>query len=186
MDKNRKNAIIVGALILFAYAVLASSVIESKIIVTISEALSGLAVIGIGVIMFPLFKPYSKKVSLWYIIGRFLEGAIMIIAGMLFLSSSALLLGIRDGIYVGHTYIFIIASMLFYYLFYKSKLIPRWLSIWGIIATILLLMVNLLEVTNVIPPSMILYLPIITNEVVLAIWLMVKGFNYESIKRGKK
>lgn len=181
MNKNRKNAIIAGALILFAYAVLASSVIESKVIVMISEALSGFAVIGISVIMFPLFKPYNKNLSLGYIVFRIIEGALMVIAGILFLSSNALLLEVRDGIYIVHTYIFIIAALLFYYLLFKSKLIPRWLSVWGIIASILLLAVNLLKVTNIITPLMILYLPIILNEAVVAVLFIVKGFNPSAI-----
>lgn len=185
MDSNRKNAIIVGALILFAYAVLASSVIESKIIVMFSEALSGVAVIAISVIMFPYFNPYSKKASLWYIVFRGIEGGLMIIAGILFLSHSTLLLEIRDGIYVVHAYIFAIAALFFYYLLYQSELIPRWLSVWGFIAAILLILVNLLEITGLIATSMLWYFPIISNEIVLAIWLIVKGFNPSAIKSAK-
>ncbi|WP_440952017.1 DUF4386 domain-containing protein [Methanococcoides sp. FTZ1] len=182
MDSNRKNAIIVGLLILFAYAVLASSVVESKIIVMLSEALSGLAVIAISVIMYPLFKPYSKQASLWYIVFRGIEGGLMVIAGILFLSHSASLLGMRDGIYVVHAYIFAIAALFFYYLLYRSQLIPRWLSVWGFIAAILLIIVNLLEVTDLISSSMLWYSPIISNEVVLSIWLIVKGFNPSAIR----
>lgn len=182
MDSNRKNAIIVGALILFAYAVLASSVIESKIIVMLSEALSGVAVIAISVIMFAYFKPYSKQASLWYIVFRSIEGGLMIIAGILFLSHSTLLLDIRDGIYVVHAYIFAIAALFFYYLLYRSELIPRWLSVWGFIAAILLIIVNLLEVADLIAISMLWYSPIISNEIVLALWLIVKGFNLSAIK----
>ena len=50
------------------------------------------------------------------------------------------------------------------------------------IAAILLILVNLLEATGIISQLMILYLPIILNELVLAIWLMVKGFNPSAIK----
>ncbi|GAH37708.1 unnamed protein product, partial [marine sediment metagenome] len=92
-----------------------------------------------------------------------------------------LLLGIRDGIYVGHGYIFAVAALFFYYLLYQSKLIPRWLSVWGFIASILLILANLLEITGLIPGSMILYLPIILNELFLAVWLIVKGFNPSAI-----
>jgi len=181
MDSNRKIAIIVGALILIAYGVLASSITESKIIVMLFEVISGVAVILIAVLMFPLFKPYNEKASFWYIFFRSIEGGLMIIAGILFLSHSNLLLGIRDGIYVGHGYIFAIAALFFYYLLYQSKLIPRWLSVWGLIAAILLILVNLLEITGLIPGSMILYLPIILNELFLAVWLIVKGFNSSAI-----
>ncbi len=177
MDSYRKTAIIVGALILIAYGVLASSITESKIIVMLFEVISGIAVILIAVLMFPLFKPYNEKASFWYIVFRSIEGGLMIIAGILFLPHNNLLLGIRDGIYVGHGYIFAVAALFFYYLLYQSKLIPRWLSVWGFIASILLILANLLEITGLIPGLMILYLPIISNEVVLAIWLILKGFN---------
>ncbi len=181
MNSNRRNAIIVGALILFAYAVLASDVIDSKIVAMISEALSGLAVIGIAVIMFPLFKPYNKKASFWYLFFRILEGVLMVIAGILFLSYNTILLDLRDSIYVWHAYLFAVAALFFYYLLYISNIIPRWLSVWGVIASILLIIVNVFEAIGLVSPNMILYLPIIINEVVLAIWLIVKGFNSAAI-----
>ena len=184
MNKDRKNAIIVGVLIIFAYAVLASSVIDSKIVIMISQVLSGLAVIGIAIIMYPLFKSYGKKVSFLYIVGRSIEGGLMIIAGILFLISSTLTL--YDLIYLVHTYIFIISALMFYYLLFKSKLIPKFLSIWGIIASILLLIPNLLELTgNTVPMliSIIGFAPIILNEMVLAILLITKGFNENAIKK---
>jgi len=63
-----------------------------------------------------------------------------------------------------------------------SNLIPRWISVWGVIAAILLITVNLLEVTGIISELIILKLPIVLNELVLAIWLLVKGFNPSAIK----
>ncbi len=183
MDKNRIKAIIVGALIIFAYAVLASTVVDSKLIVTIAEVLSGLAVIGIAVIMYPLFKPYSKSVSIGYFIGRSIEGGLMVIAGVLFITSSTLKL--YDQIYLVHTYIFIVSALLFYYLLFKSKLVPRFLSIWGFIAAILLLIPTLIGATgNAVPmiANIIGLTPIILNEFTLAIWLIVKGFNTQAIK----
>ena len=105
----------------------------------------------------------------------------MIIAGILFLSHSPLLLGIRDGIYAVHGYIFGVAALIFYYLLYQSNLVPHWLSVWGFIAAILLILANLLEATGLASELMILYLPIILNELVLAIWLLVKGFNPSAI-----
>ena len=184
MSTHRKTAIIVGVLILVAYSVLGSGNPEAKILGMLLEVISGLAVISIAVLMYPLFKPYNKKASFWYIVFRSIEGGLMIIAGILFLSHNPLLLEIRDGIYVGHAYIFAVAALIFYYLLYQSNLVPRWISVWGVIAAILLILVNLLEVMGIIPASMILYLPIILNEIVLAIWLMVKGFNPSAIASG--
>ena len=63
MNTNRKTAIIVGVLILVAYRLLGSGNPEAKILGMFLEAISGLAVITIAVLMFPLFKPYNKKAS---------------------------------------------------------------------------------------------------------------------------
>lgn len=184
MNTKKKTARIVGILILLAYSLLGSGNPDAKVLGMFLEVISGLAVIGIAVLMYPLFRPYNKKASFWYIVFRGIEGGLMIIAGILFLSHSTLLLEIRDGIYVGHAYIFAVAALIFYYLLYQSKLIPRWISVWGVIAAVLLILVNLLEVMGIIPALMILYLPIILNELVLAIWLMAKGFNPSAIASG--
>ena len=181
MNSHRKTAIIVGVLILVAYSLLGSNNPEAKVLGMFLEVISGLAVITIAILMFPLFKPYNKTVSLWYLVFRGVEGGLMIIAGILFLSHSPLLLGIRDGIYAVHGYIFGVAALIFYYLLYQSNLVPHWLSVWGFIAAILLILANLLEATGLASELMILYLPIILNELVLAIWLMVKGFNPSAI-----
>lgn len=173
----RKNAIIVGVLILLAYSMLGGGNPDAKMLGMFLEAISGAAVIGISIIMFPLFKPYNEKISRWYIFFRIIEGSVMIITGLLFLSNNTQLLAIRDALWVGHTYVFIVGALVFNYLLYISKIIPKWLSGWGIIAPLLLLIVNLLEVANIIPSMMILYLPMITNEVVEALWFIVKGFN---------
>ena len=188
IDKNRKTAITVGLLILIAYCVLASTIIESKILVMFFELISGIAVIGISALMFPLFKHYNNKVSISYFVLKILEGALMIIAGILFLSSGDVLVGVRDSIYVGHTYIFVTSAFMFYYLLHKSKLIPKWIAVWGGIAVMLLLIINLLEMTNITIPMLLLglgYSQIMLNEVFLAIWLMVKGFNSAAIGADK-
>lgn len=180
MKQERKTAIIVGVLILIAYAVIASSLTESKIIVMLSEVVSGIAVVGIAVLMFPLFKFQSKKLTFSYLSLKLVEGALMIIAGISFLSFSLPFLQMRNPIYTVHTHIFIVSALMFYILLYKSKIVPKWISIWGIIAIPLLLTANLLEFFNGRIPtimSVIGYSPIVLNEAVLAFWLMIRGFN---------
>jgi hypothetical protein len=174
---NKTRAILVGILILVAYGVLTSSLTHLKIIVMLADTMSGLAVIGIAVLMFPLFKQSNKSLSWGYLILKYAEGILMIMGGLLFLDAS--LQYMRDIIYEGfHVYIFIISSFIFYYLLYKSELVPKFISIWGAIGTFALAISTFLNVVN-IHYSMIDYLLalIITNEVFLAIWLMIKGFN---------
>jgi uncharacterized protein DUF4386 len=182
MITHRKTSIIAGILILAAYSLLGSGNPEAKILGMVLEIISGLAVISIAVLMFPLFKPFNKNVSLGYIVSRIIEGGLLVVTGFLFLSHNTSLLHIYYGIHVGHGYLFAIAALIFYYLLYQSKLIPRWISVWGVIAAVLLILVNLLEVTGIISELIILKLPIVLNELVLAIWLLVRGFNPSAIK----
>lgn len=185
MNRNRKIAIIVGILILIAYSIVGANNPNAKILGMVLELISGLAVIGIAVLMFPFLKPYGKKISLLYLALKGVEGILMVIAGVLFLIHTPSLLELRDQIYLVHGYIFAIPALMLYYLLYKSKLIPGWISVWGVIAAIFLIIVNLLEVMKIIPVLEFLYFPIVLNEVVLAIWLMVKGFNL-SVTNGEK
>ncbi len=167
-----------GVLILAAYGVLVSLFTESLPIVVLLELMSGVAVIIIAVLMYPLLKPCNRRITLGYLASKVVEGGLTVVASMLLLSNSSVLLKIRDLINVSHAYFFILASMLFYYLLYRSKLIPRFISVWGVIALVSLLIGNLLETAGNTHPMIKFFYPLIMlNEVFLAIWLMVKGFN---------
>ena len=175
--RNKKVSITVGILILVAYSILGTNNPNAKVLSMSLEIISGLAVIGIAILMFPFLKHYGKKSSQSYLALKSIEGILMIIAGVLFFLHTPSLLALRDQIYLIHGYIFAIPALLFYFLLYQSKLIPRWLSIWGSIASVLLIIVNLLELMKIIPALEVLYLPIVLNEIVLALWLITKGFN---------
>ncbi len=68
---------------------------------------------------------------------------------------------------------------MFYYLFYQSELIPRWLSGWGFIGATLVLAVGVLGMFGLVLE--ILWAPLGVQEMVLAVWLIVKGFNPSAI-----
>jgi hypothetical protein len=74
---------------------------------------------------------------------------------------------------------------MFYTVLYQSKLIPRWISGWGLIAATLWLAVGLLGVFHLIVPmstiQVVLSLPIGLQEMVMAVWLIVKGFDSASV-----
>jgi hypothetical protein len=106
----------------------------------------------------------------------------MVIVGLLFLSSQ--LKSLRDPIYVVHAYIFILSAFIFYVLLFKTKIIPKWISIWGMMGSVLLLIGNLLEIITT-PATFILaitYGPIVLNEIVLALWLIIIGFDLNQKK----
>ncbi len=75
--------------------------------------------------------------------------------------------------------VFSLGALMIYYVFYQSKLIPRWLSGWGLIGSVLHLVVPLLSMFG--SELAILTLPLALQEMVLAVWLIVKGFNPSAI-----
>lgn len=176
---NKKKAVTVGILILVAYAVLASTMTTSKMVVVPAEIISGLAVIGIAWIMRPLFMASGKNLTMSYFVLKLIEGGLMVLVGLFFLFPDSALFELRDLAYLVHTYTFIVSAFVFYALLYKSKLIPQFISVWGLVSVVLLLAVNVLTETGLTIPIAVLivgYVPIMLNEVFLAIWLMVKGF----------
>ena len=68
---------------------------------------------------------------------------------------------------------------MYYTLFYRSRLVPRWLSIWGLTALGLMMTACMLALfsNNPVTGYTVLILPIALQEIVLAIWLLAKGFN---------
>jgi hypothetical protein len=66
-----------------------------------------------------------------------------------------------------------------YYLFYQSQLVPKWLSVWGLIGAILYLASGLFATFSVDIGT--LESPLALQEMVLAVWLIVKGFNLSPI-----
>jgi len=183
MNSNRKIAIIVGALILIAYGVIGSFFLESLTIVMLLELISGAAIVGMAVLMFPILKPHNKNLTLGYVVVKIIDGVLIIIAAIILLSSSTLLLQVRDWIWVNSTYLFGIGFLILSYLFYQSKLVPRFISVWGLIGSILLLASTLLNMMAIGPEILFYFshLPVISNELILAIWLIVKGFNLSTI-----
>ena len=90
---------------------------------------------------------------------------------------------------VVNTVFFIVGAVMLYSMLVKSKLVPRIISIWGLIAVTSLIAANIIgvpDVTQGFRPGQLLYFPIMTSEVLLAIWLIAKGFNEDqmALKKG--
>ena len=71
------------------------------------------------------------------------------------------------------------------YIFYKSKLVPKFISILGMTGATLVFICALLVMFGVFPQisvwGAIFAIPVAVNEMILAIWLLVKGFNESAI-----
>ena len=171
--------------------------------------LNDVPVVGIGVLLFPILKKYSEGIALWYVGMRIIEAMALIVGSisalsLITLSQKYIAAGAADASYfqasgtlalaVRHwaadvmlTIFFIIGALILYAMLYKSKLVPRFVSVWGLISVASLIIANVWGVPNLtygFHPGQILYFPIMTSEVLLAIWLIVKGFNPSAISSG--
>ena len=76
---------------------------------------------------------------------------------------------------------FSIGALLYYIIFYRTELVPRWLSGWGLVAAILTMLSAVLTMVGLVAPGRtevtVLALPMLLQEMVLAVWLIAKGFN---------
>jgi len=164
------------------------------------EVINGVAVVGIAVMMFPILKKIDEALALGYVALRVVEGIIVFAAvlsplTLLVLSqeyvtsaaanssslqaAAASLVALR-GHLIGEMLgiFFSLGASLFYYLLYRSRLLPRLLTVWGLIAVVLVFAWNFLELIGYsIDAGIVFGLPIILNEIVLGIWLIAKGFN---------
>jgi len=161
----------------------------------------GLALAMIPAVMFPIFKKYNETLALGYVVFRGALETVAYIASVIswlllltlsqeyvnvgapdasaFQTLGALLQGLGEWIDPISQIIFPLGALMFYYLWYRSKLIPRWLSGWGLIGAILTLTSALLNFFG--PGAAWLEFPLAVNEMVLALWLIVKGFNPSAI-----
>ncbi len=74
-----------------------------------------------------------------------------------------------------------IGAFLYYFVLYTARLIPRWLSGWGLVGAALIVvstvMAGLAQEFGFTTVNTMLSIPIGLQEMVLAVWLIVKGFN---------
>ena len=183
MSSSRRTARIVGVLILVAYGVIGSFLSESKTFVMLLELISAAAIIGMAILMYPILKPVNKNLALGYTVIKIVDGILIAAAAFMVLASSVLLLEARIWIHDYGIFLFGTGFLILSYLFYQSKLIPRFISVWGLIASMVFLvsaLLNIMVLSSDIPMA-ISHLPIVLNELTLAVWLIVKGFNSSAI-----
>lgn len=167
----------------------------------------GLVLAMVPVMMFPILKRVNETLAVGYVVFRgALEGVtyLAFVIGWLslpligqgyvkaiaadafyFQSLGDLILEAHDQI--GHvaTIVFILGALMFYYLLYRSKLVPRWLSGWGLLAAIPYFISGVLGLfallSQMSTAQLVMVLPLAVQEMVLAAWLIVKGFNPSAI-----
>jgi hypothetical protein len=175
----------------------------------IEVLLNDIPVVGIGVMLFPVLKKHGEGMALWYAGNRIIEAVTILVsaisaltvitisreyiaAGAMdtshFQAAGALALAGRYWAFdVIHTALFIVGSLILFSILYKSRLVPRFISIWGLISTASLTAANVLgsaDPTQGFQIASVLLFPIMTSEALLAIWLIAKGFNPSALPSG--
>ncbi len=163
----------------------------------------GLALAMVPVMTFPILKRYNQALAVGYVVFRGALEAVTYLALVMgwlslplisqeytkasavdasyFQALGDLVLQAHDQI--GHvlTIVFILGALMFYHVLYQSKLVPRWLSGWGLLAAIPYFISGVSGLFALLSPmsttQMVLVLPLAVQEIVLAVWLIVKGFN---------
>ena len=181
---------------------------ENQIIIGALLVLTmGLALAMVPVVIFPVLKKHNEVLAFGYVVFRGALETVTYIAMvitwlfLLILSREYVAAGVPDASNfqtLGAVFlkgsdsissivgiVFSLGALMLYYVFYQSKLIPRWISIWGFIAIILGLATCVLIIFHLQSPSStintVMNLPILLQEMVMAIWLIVKGFNQSAI-----
>jgi len=162
----------------------------------------GLALAMVPVVMYPVFKKYNEVLALGCVVFR---GALETVSYMAtagiwllllelgrehaaaspgaphFQTLSSLLVSTQGSITAHFTSIaFSVGALMFYYLFYQSRLIPRWLSVWGLAGAVLYLASPLLDMFG--HGFGLLMAPLAVAEIVLAVWLIAKGLDSPAAK----
>ena len=163
--------------------------------------------IGFALVLYPILRKYNKSLSIGFVGFRIIAGVfqivgVIILPVFLLLSQEFLKSTTPDLVYfnffgdvlklgrdlANHVGVMLatgLGNLLLFYMLYKTKLIPRWLSSWGLIGNILAMLASFLILFRLIdvitPHFIVLTIPLVLQEIVLAIWLIVKGFNISVI-----
>ena len=166
--------------------------------------LMGLSLAAMTIFLYPILKKDSEELAMGILVFR---GAIEGV-GYLFITLNLLTLIALASEYVAtgansvvlqsmgnvfyqyvdfigpvHSIMFLIGATLLYVSFYRTKLIPRWLSIWGLIGVVPYFAYALLHFFH-LDNGIGFYLQMVLapQEIVMGLWLLIAGFNKDAVK----
>lgn len=170
---------------------------------TAIKFIMGIACAGIGLALYPILKKYNEGLAIGAAGFRVIEGVLQVVGATLYIFLLALSQEFVKAGAPASSYFqtadavinaaigwerdaailltFGIGALMYYVVFYQYRLVPRWLSVWGLVGITLTILSAVLVMFHLLPPSgtiqVILLMPILPQELVLAVWLIVKGFN---------
>ena len=180
------------------------------IIFTAVKLIMGIACAGIGLALYPILKKYNEGLAFGAAGFRVIEGMTSVVGALLYvvllaLSQEFVKAGAPESSYFQTADVLInagkdwmtnvamlltwsIGALMYYVVFYQFRLVPRWLTVWGLVGITLTIISALLVMFHLLPPfgtiQVILNLPILPQELVLAVWLIAKGFNPSAVASG--
>lgn len=157
---------------------------------------------GIAIGLYPVIRRHNRALALGSVAGRVAEGVFVLIgtlsllvllsvsqkslaagsAASVFQPTGDALLAVRDWVFgfVGML-AFLVGASMYYYVLYTARLVPRWLSGWGLVGAALTLVATvyagLTQDFGFSTINTVFNIPIGVQEMVFAVWLLVKGFN---------
>ena len=166
-----------------------------------------LGLVFIPVLLYPILKKHNEVLALAYICFRLFEVVLLSVAqitklSLIGLSQNYLNNGGGDTSYFhnmgnsiqsvlywvdsgGLIYItvFVIGASVLYYELYKTKLVPRWISILGLFSAVALETASLMFTLDIFAAelALLLMIPLAVQEQIMALWLILKGFNPSAI-----
>ncbi len=162
----------------------------------------------IAVFLFPVLRRSTPRLAVGYVGFRFFEAVLFAnveINKLSFINLSHQLLGddtaaagfarslggeiqaTNDWMFAIYVIIFGIGALMLYSALYRSKVVPRFISVWGFLAGIVIIIGALFGMifysanTTGVAWSPVFFAPIAINEMVLAVWLIVKGFDSQAL-----
>ena len=170
------------------------------------QAMMAMLYVAIVVVTYPIVKTVSPVHAIAYLAFR-LTGAAFLVVGIVSLmlfhtlgqqmaqaglnppayyeTLGMLLRQTRDGLnHVGMILPWVIGGLFLYHALLKTRLIPRWLSAWGIAGIAFTLVATLLYMLSMVrgvssPVYLILNVPLALQEITFAVYLLARGFRKE-------
>jgi len=187
---NRKRAIAVGILffVQMITAMVGTSLIQAFVdgdpnktpltIGVLGMLCSGLAVVGIGFLLYPLLKIVNRKLAVWYPVMRLTEFTVSTACGLYLLAQLQVVPNHLLWVYIPTG----IGGLILTHLLFVSKLVPRPIAMLGFIGYAALLLGVPLDLAGTLDmndgPGLLLLAPGGLFEFVfMPIWLLAKGFN---------
>lgn len=138
---------------------------------------SGLAVVGIGLLMYQVLKTVNHRLAIWYPIFRIVEFTVSTACGVYLLTQLQVVPNHLLWVYIPTG----IGGLILTYLLYVSRLVPRPIAVLGLVGYTLLTLGVPLDLLGILDmnagPGLLLLAPGGLFEFVfMPIWLIAKGF----------